>query len=167
LKKNSQNVKNDDVEEEDGKQDEVEEEEEEEDDDDVDEIEDDKGEVVKDIILRKKEESDLEDPTEFCCPITKSIMEVPVIAADGHTYEKDSILQWLKNHSKSPLTGEKMEHKKLVPNVRLRQEIQEWLKKRETQPPQFPKITKNESKSPRNESKSPRNESKSPRIIKK
>lgn len=36
----------------------------------------------------------------FCryfCPITIEIMEDPVIAADGHSYERAAIVEWLVN----------------------------------------------------------------------
>ena len=29
----------------------------------------------------------------------------PVVAADGHSYERASILMWLEAHDTSPLTG--------------------------------------------------------------
>ncbi len=44
-------------------------------------------------------------------------MTHPVIAADGHTYEKAAIQAWLHQHSISPVTGEALEHKHLVPNL--------------------------------------------------
>ena len=42
----------------------------------------------------------------------------PVIAADGHTYERTGWLQhWLQGSSLSPVTGDKLPHTRLVPNV--------------------------------------------------
>jgi len=35
----------------------------------------------------------LKDPQELCCPISMHLMEDPVIAADGHTYERSFILK--------------------------------------------------------------------------
>ena len=43
---------------------------------------------------------------EFTCPITRALMRVPVIAADGHTYCRAAIERWLLHHSTSPKTGE-------------------------------------------------------------
>jgi len=37
------------------------------------------------------------------CPITQQIIEDPAIAADGHTYERKAIEQWLKENKKSPV----------------------------------------------------------------
>ena len=45
----------------------------------------------------------------------------PVIAADGYTYEKKAIEEWLKDHDTSPTTGEKLESTVLIPNLALRE----------------------------------------------
>ena len=44
----------------------------------------------------------------------------PVIAADGHTYEKSAMEHWLGQHVTSPVTGAKLMHARLVPNRVLR-----------------------------------------------
>ena len=41
----------------------------------------------------------------------------PMIAADGHTYERTAIQHWLEGSSLSPVTGDKLPHIRLVPNV--------------------------------------------------
>ncbi|KAL0030823.1 hypothetical protein WJX77_008253 [Trebouxia sp. C0004] len=38
----------------------------------------------------------------LCCPITQELMVDPVIAADGHTYERDAFEKWLLRSSTSP-----------------------------------------------------------------
>ena len=53
------------------------------------------------------------------CPITGEPMLDPVVAADGHTYERSAIARWLRTSDKSPLTGSILSHKKLVPNYML------------------------------------------------
>ena len=53
------------------------------------------------------------------CPITGQPMRNPVVAADGHTYEKSAIVRWLQNSDTSPLTGQIMHHKEVVPNYLL------------------------------------------------
>ena len=60
----------------------------------------------------------------FCCPITGEIMKDPVIGKDGYTYEKEAILEWLKNHRESPMTREAMAESDLVPNRILREQIE-------------------------------------------
>lgn len=41
----------------------------------------------------------------FLCPLTRDIFADPVFCADGYTYERNAITQYLKRHHKSPLTG--------------------------------------------------------------
>jgi hypothetical protein len=48
------------------------------------------------------------------------IPQVPVIAADGHTYDRSAIERWLLHHDNSPKTGERLEHRMLVPNHNLK-----------------------------------------------
>jgi len=54
-----------------------------------------------------------------CCPITGISMINPVVAADGHTYERHAISRWLQTSNRSPLTGEVLAHVELVPNYLL------------------------------------------------
>jgi hypothetical protein len=65
-------------------------------------------------------------PLDFLDPITLEIIAEPVIAADGHTYERSSISRWLQRKGTSPKTGEVMEHAELRPNTMVREAIQEW-----------------------------------------
>lgn len=48
---------------------------------------------------------------EFNCPITLEPFEEPVLAIDGHTYEKKAIKKWLKQGKTSPLTNEPLTNK--------------------------------------------------------
>ncbi len=41
----------------------------------------------------------------------------PVIAADGHTYERAGMVHWLQHSHDSPVTGQALLHCRLVPNV--------------------------------------------------
>lgn len=59
------------------------------------------------------------------CPITGEPMRDPVVAADGHTYERAAIARWLAESNKSPLTGAVLSHKDLVPNYMLLSSLQE------------------------------------------
>ena len=54
-------------------------------------------------------------------------MKDPVIAADGHTYERAAMQSWLVLHQTSPVTGAALSHAKLVPNVIIRGVIQQQL----------------------------------------
>ena len=44
-------------------------------------------------------------------------MKEPVIAADGYTYERAAIEGWLQDNSVSPVTGDFLAHMRIVPNV--------------------------------------------------
>ena len=72
-------------------------------------------------------------PGAFLCPITQEPMVDPVVTADGQTYEREAIQRWIEQQRRrqlpctSPLTGEPLEHCKLVPNVALRGLIRELL----------------------------------------
>jgi len=62
-------------------------------------------------------------PNEYLCPITNCIMNDPVLAKDGFSYERDAIEKWFKQGNKktvrSPMTNVPMELQ-LVPNRVLR-----------------------------------------------
>lgn len=47
-------------------------------------------------------------PSEYVCPITQELMHNPVLAEDGHLYEKKAISEWLSHHLSSPKTNGKM-----------------------------------------------------------
>jgi hypothetical protein len=53
-------------------------------------------------------------------------MDVPVMAADGHTYERSMIAQWLTHRMTSPVTDERMAHTDLVENHIVRSAIRQW-----------------------------------------
>ena len=67
-----------------------------------------------------------EPPDDFVCPITTEVMSDPVMAADGHAYERTAIERWLATKSTSPLTGGELEHIILVPSHMLRRMIRDW-----------------------------------------
>ncbi|EOD08846.1 hypothetical protein EMIHUDRAFT_68076, partial [Emiliania huxleyi CCMP1516] len=67
-----------------------------------------------------------EPPADFICPITTELMSDPVMAADGHSYERSAIERWLATKSTSPMTGETLVHSFLAPNHTLRRQIREW-----------------------------------------
>ncbi len=66
-------------------------------------------------------------PAKYLCSITGQIMIDPVIAADGHTYEREAIEQWLQAHNTSPKTNTKLRHKELTDNHDKRSDILEFL----------------------------------------
>ncbi|KAK1559866.1 hypothetical protein Q3G72_019284 [Acer saccharum] len=73
-------------------------------------------------------EEDRQSPSYFICPISQEVMQDPVVAADGHTYEEEYLREWLDGgHDTSPMTNLRLPHTDLVPNRALRSAIQEWL----------------------------------------
>lgn len=50
------------------------------------------------------------------CPITYQRITDPVVAADGQTYEREAITQWMQQSDRSPFTNEPFAHKHLVSN---------------------------------------------------
>eukprot|EP00949_MAST-11_sp_MAST-11-sp1_P000280 g280.t1 len=61
------------------------------------------------------------------CPITQELMEDPVIAHDGHTYERRAIEEWFSHATKvgvkSPVTNEVLDSTTVIPNITLRSMI--------------------------------------------
>lgn len=68
-----------------------------------------------------------EAPNEFCCPISQEVMVDPVVASDGHSYERRQLEQWFRVRGRmiSPLTNSPISGQ-LVPNITLRKAIEEW-----------------------------------------
>lgn len=48
----------------------------------------------------------------------------PVICADGHSYERSAIEQWLRSHDTSPVTNLRLTHTMLTPNYSLKNLIE-------------------------------------------
>jgi serine/threonine protein kinase len=62
-----------------------------------------------------------EHPEEFCCPLSLEMMVDPVVAADGFTYERCHIERWIRGGGvSSPMTGQRLPHTKLTPNLTLK-----------------------------------------------
>ncbi|UJR15022.1 hypothetical protein I4U23_001998 [Adineta vaga] len=55
------------------------------------------------------------------CSLTKAIVTDPVVAADGFTYERSAIENWMKKNDYSPMTHEKFAHTNLNPNYVVKQ----------------------------------------------
>ena len=51
---------------------------------------------------------------EYKCPITRELMDDPVVAADGRLYERKELETWLATHTTSPVTNEEMARGPLV-----------------------------------------------------
>jgi hypothetical protein len=67
------------------------------------------------------DEGEVAVPDQLICPITGCPMMDPVVAADGHSYEREAILQWFTTSDISPMTGMHMPTTQVFPNFTLRQ----------------------------------------------
>lgn len=63
-------------------------------------------------------------PDDVLCPITTELFEDPVVAADGHTYERSAILAWLSKHDTSPMTNEPLATKIIFDNIAMRKIVE-------------------------------------------
>jgi hypothetical protein len=58
-----------------------------------------------------------DDDAELNCPITHDLFEDPVVAADGHTYERAAIqTQITSGNRRSPMTNARLSHTTLTAN---------------------------------------------------
>ena len=68
------------------------------------------------------------DPCALVCPLSLEIFQDPVIAADGHSYERREIEAWLaRGKTTSPKTNAELPHAFLVPNRHLKAMCQQFL----------------------------------------
>ncbi|TMX02498.1 hypothetical protein EJD97_021356 [Solanum chilense] len=66
-------------------------------------------------------------PDELRCPISLDLIRDPVIVSSGHTYDRNSIAQWINSgHHTCPISGQKLIHMALIPNYALKSLIQQW-----------------------------------------
>ena len=65
-------------------------------------------------------------PKSIYCPITRMPMQDPVIAADGHSYERSEFNRWISKKKRSPVTGEYIDEF-VIPNHNLRCTIGELI----------------------------------------
>ncbi|KAJ7129939.1 hypothetical protein O6H91_Y558100 [Diphasiastrum complanatum] len=79
----------------------------------------------EDSTVRRR--SSLTPPSSFFCPITGQVMQDPVVVEGGFTYEKSAILEWFeRGHRTCPDTGVELVSLELIPNLNLRQAMDEF-----------------------------------------
>ena len=85
------------------------------------------------------------DVPSLLCPITKELMQDPVVAADGHTYERDAIQAWIQQQGQrghgrvnSPMTGAPLQSTELTPNHSLKSAIADFAQSRPAPAPAAP-----------------------------
>mmetsp|Transcript_826 Transcript_826/g.1291 ORF Transcript_826/g.1291 Transcript_826/m.1291 type:complete len:314 (+) Transcript_826:57-998(+) len=98
-------------------------------------------------------------PEKLKCPITKEIMNYPVVAEDGITYEKKAILRWLQQNSSSPITREEIKPN-VIKNRSIYRQIQRFKKSRKIEKIEeesYHVNTKNNHNEPTHQAKKPEN----------
>ena len=58
--------------------------------------------------------------------LLQDVMDDPCVAADGYTYDRRAIKQWLEENDTSPMTNMPLPHKNLIPNYTLLSAVVEW-----------------------------------------
>ena len=66
--------------------------------------------------MKRNREEDV--PTHLTCPITMELFEDPVVASDGHIYERKAITTHLESSKVSPMTREKLTNTNYLPTNR-------------------------------------------------
>lgn len=62
-------------------------------------------------------------PQQFVCPLSNQLMSDPVVAADGISYQREAITDWMRLRDVSPVTGHPLGSAVLQPNYALRAAI--------------------------------------------
>ncbi|XP_056850117.1 putative U-box domain-containing protein 53 isoform X1 [Raphanus sativus] len=65
-------------------------------------------------------------PSHFLCPLLKDVMSEPCVAADGYTYDRRAIEEWMEDHRTSPVTNFPLQNTNLLPNHSVYAAIVEW-----------------------------------------
>lgn len=60
---------------------------------------------------------------ELLCPITLALFHDPVLAQDGHTYERKAIEEWVRKNGTSPITSQQISVEHLYPNYAMKKAI--------------------------------------------
>ncbi|CAH1259357.1 WDSUB1 [Branchiostoma lanceolatum] len=87
---------------------------------------DDQGYATLSKTTHEYQSLQFQTPPWFICPISKSTMAEPVTASDGYTYDRTEIEGWLIRKQTSPTTNQKLTDFELVPNLKLKEEIDKY-----------------------------------------
>jgi U-box domain len=69
----------------------------------------------------------LDIPEKFTCPITQELLQDPVLSRYGQNYERSAIVEWLAAGNKGcPMTRQPLCLRDVISNPNLRAEIRRW-----------------------------------------
>ncbi|MES1902447.1 MAG: Ubiquitin conjugation factor E4 B [Paramarteilia canceri] len=88
--------------------------------------------LIKRISENAKTREDLlkDAPEKYLDPLTYSLMKDPVKLPTGTIMDKTVIVQHLLNSQSDPFTRMPLSEEELVPDLKLKEEIEEWIKKK-------------------------------------
>ncbi len=64
---------------------------------------------------------DISSEKNLICPITHKIFQDPVLASDGHVYEREAIVKWIETNGTSPITLQPLHIDDLLPEENIKQ----------------------------------------------
>ena len=82
---------------------------------------------------RPHQQAALRPPSNYLCPLTLQLMEIPMTDSCGHTFDCDAISAWLELNEFCPISRKPMTMSNLVVNKALKKRIRLWSR----QHPQF------------------------------
>lgn len=89
------------------------------------------GPISDELYSRARALLETHFPSHLCCPISMAPMREPVVAADGHTYDRTNIARWQRANQgervRSPVTNEVLASNELFPNNMARSAIHQAL----------------------------------------
>lgn len=65
-------------------------------------------------------------PDHLICPITTNLLEDPVIAPSGYTYEREDLRNWVDNNGVDPFTREPLSMNQVIPNRALQEAVKHY-----------------------------------------
>lgn len=65
-------------------------------------------------------------PPSFVCPLTRKLMEDPVMDTCAHTFERGAICRWVEAHDCCPISRKPMHLDDLISNHSLAERIERW-----------------------------------------
>ena len=83
----------------------------------------------RELLAAEVENDDASPFKSFVCPITLTVMDHPVVASDGYSYERSALETHIAGHPtfRSPMTRAICQSERLIPNMALRSDIQNKL----------------------------------------
>jgi hypothetical protein len=85
-------------------------------------------EIKQNFVAPKKPAAASGDFSKYACALNGHTMKVPVTSPYGHTFEKETIEQWLKQQGPvCPITGKSLHVEDLKPNKELQNEIMQQI----------------------------------------